>query len=378
MILFFIISIQWEFNFKELENKISNSFSIPIFVICYVPNCKKCKQITTEFKEFITSTNDRDDIYISKINCLESEKYCNYFNATLLPKSYLVIGNNSRYWPQTSANTAEEWNDFIDHYIRANTKKIQNENQLMEYVNQNTMNGGTTFLLKIKDNDDESLRKVRRQSYHYLIYNITFFYAFDQNLMQYEFYTFYSYKCSLKLIGNNSMLTTFINNHKFGPTHHFDLSELESIQNNKFLLIVNHDDLSISQKKNLIKIVDKYCNKIVIGWIKYSEIIQSQAMKEKLINITHDMCPFVMIYNSNNYAFSYMRLSNITESLFVDKFLNKELKDGEIFGKVCRQKNITKTETKVKSEFFSLSYIIFGLLIIALLRLKDIPESKIE
>ncbi|OHT00191.1 hypothetical protein TRFO_33177 [Tritrichomonas foetus] len=375
MIFFTFLFIYWDFNFDDLQEKIKDSVLMPMFVICYVPKCTGCAKIKETYNDFIAMTGNRTDIYTSMVNCIEYEDYCKYMNTTVTPTSVLIMGENPRYWPKTTVNSAEEWNTFIDRYIGGNLKKIKSKEQLDEVIQKTTENGGVTYYLQVPKDNDENLRKIRRRAYHFLIYNVSFAYSIDESLEKPKFQRFYSKNCKIEFNDDFSQIDDFINEIKFGPTHKYNMDEWNKIKNVKMAVVVNENELLEIQKNELIRLSDSFCTKVNFGWISIQET--PEIMNE--FSLQNDF-PINLISDEsrNCYSTTKHRLMDIYKSKFIHKFLNQQIECGEMFGHIEVQKTEHKVNNHINAGIFTIGYITSGLLIIGLLRLRDDPESKIE
>lgn len=380
MILFFLLQIYWKFNFDELDEKIKNSFSMPIFVNCYTPSCVKCKNIKSQYDDFISISGNRTDMYTSMINCLANEYFCQYLGVTITPVSFLIIGNNSRYWPKTNSNKAEDWITFVDKFFNSNLKKVdlENKNQLDNIIQKSTNNGGVTYYIVVKNNGDELLRKIRRSAYHYLIYNVSFAYSIDESIEKESITRFYTKDYSEKFSGDLDDVDNFINEVQFGPLHMYDYEEWLKVKSPKMFLFTNQNYILNSQKKGLIKLANKF-HQISIGWSS----IKEESSKLFFDHFPLNDLPINLIYNDNNgndscFALSKERTLALSEIDFVPNFLNKYIKCNESSENSNTSNIIAFKYGKISGKKFLIFYTMVGLVTIGMLRLKIIEEEKEE
>lgn len=388
MILCFLLNVYWKFNLNELDEKIKNSFSMPLFVVCYVPSCKKCTNIKSEFNDFISISGNRTDMYTSMINCLVHEDFCKYLDVPITPISYLIIGNNSRYWPKTYSNQAEDWISFVDKYVNSNLKKIDydNKKQLNHIIQKSTDNGGVTYYLVVKNSRDDILRKIRRTAYHYLVYNVSFVYSINENIENAEITRFYTKNYSEKFNGDLHEAEKFIEEVQFGPIHKYDYKEWKRQKSPKLFLFTNQNYILDSQKEGLIKLEDKFHRNISIGWVSMTEESSRQFFNDFPLT---DL-PISIIYdNINSTSYCYFltkeRTINIAETKFVENFFeqklicNQTLDDSNITLNDSPKKSIAmKSKMIISGKKFLIIYISCGLIIIGLLRLKQNDDDEKE
>lgn len=381
MIICFLLHIYWRFNLDEIDEKIKNSFSMPIFVICYTPSCQKCKNIKSQYDDYISISGNRTDMYTSMINCIAHEDFCQYLGVSITPVSYLIIGNNSKYWPRTNSNKSEDWISFVDKFLNSNLKRIElnNKNQLFDVIQKSTENGGVTYYIIVKSNRDETLRKIRRIAYHYLIYNVSFVYSIDENIEKVSITRFYTKSCSEKFEGDLSNVINFINEVKFGPLHMYDYKEWMKVKSPKLFLFTNQNFILNSQKKGLIQLANKYHHhKISIGWISTEDENSKQFNDYFPLN---DL-PMNLIYQKKEsescFAISKERTIDLYQKDFVTNFLNNNIACNQSSNNSTVSRIITIKSNKISGKKFLVIYIMTGLIIIGILRLKPVEEAKEE
>ena len=143
-------------------------------------------------------------------------------------------------------------------------------------------------------------------------------------------------------------------------------------------LFTNQDFLLSSQKKGLIKLADKF-HQISFGWTSTEEENSKQFFKDFPLN---DL-PVNIIYDTNyinNSCFSITkeRTMDISDTDFLNSFLNKKLLCNQTLDSSNVTKIMTIKQKKISGKRFLVLYIVIGLVIIGLLRLISTDEEKGE
>ena len=145
--LYFILiqSTWWDYNYIGLNEKIWNSYKKPIFVLLYSPYCPHCHGLPELIKNYSNNLGNRNDIYITMIDCTNSIG-CLHFKNKGTPHLVLIIGNNVRYWPITRKKDHLSWDLFINQSIKSNLKEINDLNFNLSIQEQ--YGGGSIFYLE--------------------------------------------------------------------------------------------------------------------------------------------------------------------------------------------------------------------------------------
>lgn len=380
MILCFFLMIYWKFNLEEIEDKINHSFSMPIFIICYTNSCKQCKDIDRQYSDFISLTGNRTDLYTSKIDCIENEEYCSYLNVHITPTSILILGNNSKYWPTTNSNQAEDWNLLIDKSLGGNLKRIKdsdNRSEKVQEVIRNTLNsGGVTYYLIIQYENDKTLNTFRKLAYRYLIFNVSFLYFIDPTVESYELRRYFTadyYEVSQGDISHS------IKEVQFGPLHQYDLQEWNNINSIKIFLFTKNNYLLTTQKDKLISLSNEFGSKIRFGWVYVNNLTEFN----QFFHYKGNDLPITIFYNLNLscYVGTKQRTRDINSSIIED-FLNDRINCNQTIGEIPISKPTIAIQhfhnNAIDGKTFLLWSLLIGLILIGLIRLHPIRESKNE
>ena len=303
--IFFKISYStwWNFSESEFPNKVAHSFEKPIFQLCYSRYCPHCVGLPEGFRNFNRTLGDRDDIYISMIDCAV-ERGCWLFKIHGTPSIKLVMGNNVRYWADTGERGANGWSRFIDSHIGPNLRQIYNDSELEEAKNEPT-DGGTTFYLETPSINHSWVNEVRLLSREFRIYNDIFVFRVDESLLFPKLHAFRSKYCDKVYTGFKAGIRHFINKNKFGVLHRYDLNEFEKlVQTRKAALFIVNKNIMLEHKNGLIELSKDHCNEdIDFGWASIGEKNDDQKIN-KYVKADLNELPFLFTINihgnSNN------------------------------------------------------------------------------
>ena len=294
----FVYSEFIELKENELINYINNSLIKPIFIFFYVNKCPNCEIAKNKFNSFVEENNKRIDILITKINC-RNFNFCNELNLQILPQFYLIHGNNSKYWPNTSIIDEEFWKKIINSrisslLIKKNKNLIQSNWEFsLNHINSPTEN-------------DINLRFIRKYIKNYF-YFTQFTYEVNSNFKQTELIINFTPNCQEKIIINSNNSLNILKNYIFGPLYEYNLNEYLEI--NKFfstVFYITNTKLIEIQKKALLELSKKNCQ-FKIGWIIFNKDI------ENLLKINKTELPHLIIFNreTNNFTKYFGKICDI-------------------------------------------------------------------
>lgn len=294
--IYFSIQTWWDFNAREFSEKQMNSFNKPIFNLCYSRYCPHCHGLPEGFRNFAKTLGDRDDIYISMIDCAVSAD-CGYFRIHGTPNIRIVLGDNVRYWPETGERGPNGWTRFINSWIFPSLRRIYNQTELDQAILEPT-DGGTTFFLEVPSESHPWVSKIRNLTVRFKIYNDTFVYRVNETVKKATLYAYRSKYCVEKYDGLDLGLVPFIKYNKFGIYHRYDFTEWDKLHNghrNNAIFIVKKE-LTQSQKDSLLELSKDYCKGYNLGW---AHVDEHEARILKMANVAQYELPLLKAVNFN-------------------------------------------------------------------------------
>ncbi|EAX98927.1 hypothetical protein TVAG_242920 [Trichomonas vaginalis G3] len=295
MLLLFLIQTWFDFNRTAFYQLLSTSFDKPIFNLCYSHYCPHCVGLPEGFSNFNKTLGDRDDIYISMIDCAESHD-CGIFRIHGTPTISLVMGYNVRYWPRTGERGPNGWTRFINSWIYPSLRRIYNETEFNQALEE-PADGGTTFYLETPSENHSWVRIMNYFSLEYKIYNDTFVYKVNPNISKPVIYAYKSKYCYEKYSGIKFGIPLFLHKNKFGIYHRYDRYEFEGLLGGRRrnAIYIVEKDLLKSNRDALAELSKDYCHGYNIGWanvddeddrniLKYAKIANSDLPLLKAVN----------------------------------------------------------------------------------------------
>ena len=236
--------------------------------LCYAHYCPHCQGLPEGLKRYSEGLGNRNDIYISMVDCAESS--CARFQIVGTPTIYLIIGNKPRYWPTTSERGPEGWDRWINETMAPSIKEISTDSDF-DAALEETSEGGSLFYYKTDQKDDPFIETLKYYSRFFKHYKDIFICRHNEHFKK-ELIAYTSPYCKFVYSGSftsNKEIEKFLNTHKFGVLHRFDNDEIREVGNGKEFgaVLVSSEDISDSQKESLQIISKEYCN-AQYGWYK--------------------------------------------------------------------------------------------------------------
>ena len=323
-------STWWNFSESEFPKILEHSFEKPLFHLCFSRYCPHCFGLSDGFINFNKTLGDRDDIFISKIDCAV-ERGCYLFKIHGTPSIKLVRGKRVRYWIDTGERGANGWTRFINENIGPNLREIFNESQL-EDAKVEPKDGGTTFYLETPSENHSWVNEIRKLSKEFRIYNDTFVYKVNKKLKSVKLHAFRSKYCDTEYSGFKFGLRHFIDRNKFGVLHRYDIEEFERLVGfQKAALLIVPKDISDQQKQSLVELSKDHCHDgIEIGW---ANIQDQDADIIKYVKTSNEHLPLLFSINIHSSSKNKYkgRVSTATENGFLPKTISlKEAIKGSV------------------------------------------------
>ena len=266
----------WDFNEEEFPKIVANSFTKPLFVLCYSPTCPHCHGLPELLKNFSQNEGNRKDIYYTSIDCSIST-HCNYyFHISGTPHLVVVMGSQSKYWLPVPGRNISTWSPFVEKILQINMQEILSEKELLTFKQEQTF-GGTTFYLETPSTSTSYFKIISRLSRRFQLYNDSFIYSVNPSLNSFKFTAYISPDCGITM-NNNENIESFIQKYKFGYLHKYDSQEmLDLISQEKTVLLINDRPLASSQIFAFSTLQSHFCQKIRYGWASSSN--EPQVLK---------------------------------------------------------------------------------------------------
>jgi hypothetical protein len=307
---------------------VEQSFEKPLFHLCFSRYCPHCHGLDNGFINFNRTLGDRDDIYISMIDCAV-KRGCYLFKIHGTPSIKLIRGKKHRYWFETGERGPNGWARFIDQNIGPNLREIFNESELEE-AKEEPQNGGSTFYLETPSENHSWVHEIREISKEIRIYDATFVYKVNKDIRTPKLHVFRSKYCDKVYRGLKSGIRNFVDKNKFGVLHRYDIEEFVHLfGTTKAALLIVSKDISPPQKSALVELSKDHCDDgIEIGW---ANIHEKDADIIKYVRSHSDELPFLFTINIHSSNNKYKgRISTATENGFLPKKISwKEALKGD-------------------------------------------------
>lgn len=313
----FASSIWWEFSIAGIRSKIRNSREKPLFLLLYNRYCPHCHGLPEGLKKYSEGLGNRDDIYISSVDCFEGYG-CSFFRIQGTPTMYLILGTEEEYWPVSPERGPEGWDRWINESLNYSLTEINSSEELNQRIDNYT-DGGSIFLLETPSIDHKYFTITRELSRFYKHYHDLFLYKVDKSLKYPKITAYTSKYCHYEYHGSAGRIEKFINRHKFGVLHKYLPTEYSSIgRSNAAAVILNNGPLFGSQIQSLHKISRDHCN-IDYGYIDIEQ--NTDALKQLRAN-SNDV-PFLAGYGklSGTKSIYKGKISDAWKSGFMNKVL---------------------------------------------------------
>lgn len=387
--IYFLFSLftWWDYNDNEFDDLKKNSFTKPIFVVCYSKYCPHCSGLPEGTKQYSDGVGNRTEFYVTMLDCSENPG-CRRFQITGTPHMVLVIGPNRRYWPRVYSKVGDDWNVFIDKYIYPSLREIKTDEELLLAINEPT-DGGSTFHLETYDTNNNLFAELKKLSNKYSIYNDTFIYRINPNIKQNspQLTVYTSPTCSQLYNPQTGSVEDFIIQNRFGSRHRYDLDEYsKAVKKAPLVTIFVAEELNSAQKYVLKNSPKHLCNNIQFGWISLKKSKNALKMTKK----NNSDLPF-MFYNYQNCKSVYKgRVIKAEENGFYHAALDRQIcgitleSDENLRTNSTQNEGINVTNNAIRSKeilgyHFSIFYVLVGLSLILVFRFlhKD-EENKDE
>ncbi|EAY21852.1 hypothetical protein TVAG_249120 [Trichomonas vaginalis G3] len=265
----FISSTWWNFNIAGFQLKLRNIRNKPIFLLLYNKYCPYCQGLPEGIKAYSQGLGNRDDIYISMIDCY-SELSCSFFKISGTPTLYLINGPDEQYWPKSPERGPEGWDRWINQTLNYSFTEITSKSQLEETLDNYT-DGGSVFHLEVPSENHIYYKKVRELTKYYKNFQDVFLFQINSSIKDPKLTAYTSKYCQNTFSGFSFRLESFINKYKFGVLHPYSPYELiHSIQQNPGAILFNHGQIVDSQREAL-KTISKGNCKLNYGYVDASE-----------------------------------------------------------------------------------------------------------
>ena len=258
----------WDYSAISIGDKIKNSYQKPILFLCYAHYCPHCHGLPEGLKKYSEGLGNRDDIYISMVDCAQSN--CGRFKIIGTPTIYLIVGDKPRYWPVSPERGPEGWDRWVNQSMAPSLREIKTDKEF-EQALEEPVGGGSVFYYQTSDENDPVLEDIKYFSRFFKLFNDTFVYKYDKSLKKKltahtSKHCSFVYKHSLQSKKN---LAQFFDEYKFGIHHRYDTDEITLVGTNKKFgaILFTGEDLSDSQRDALSEISKEDC-RAEYGWFK--------------------------------------------------------------------------------------------------------------
>jgi hypothetical protein len=325
---------------------------------------------------------NRTDVSVSIVNCLDDPEFCHELHVFMTPTALLAIGPKRRLWPSTPSVDPETWTSFIDRHVAPNLFKYLPENAAKKFesiIDSSSEAGGTAFFLKVPTQTDELLLPARRLSSQYHLIGSTFSYVIGGSAASLAV-SIGQHRCMIYW-DKKSNATEFIEAHKFGPLHQYDIEEWRaSVALSDTGMLFVKTDLKGSQRRALRRLAAENCGSVSFGWMALPE--SRQLLPE--LGMTEAELPFFAFTRrgSNCHFFSQNRTATLTASGFFSRARDEEVLCDRSTQIPTPIPQFAPTEPNLRSSpngrlFVAVSFAI-GIGLIAVLQARNSQESKSE
>jgi hypothetical protein len=387
LLIFLSRATFWNFTDSEFEAKKANSINLPLFVVCYSQWCPHCSGIAEGTLQYATGEGNRTDVLITMIDCSVQGHECGHFYIVGTPHMVLVMGPHRRYWPRVGSREAKEWNMFLDRYLNYSLREVHNESEL-HTAKREPYDGGTTFHLETPSRNTPLVDELRLLSREYRVYNDTFTFHVDESLRNPVLTAHTSPYCSVTW--RSGTLRDFLEAHKFGSRHRYDLGEFWHIsERSKTAMLLVEEGLSPGQSYALESLPRNYCDQVVFGYISVKE--DKDILKEvhrdrlPLPALVHtDMSKCRTFYlgrtaEADSSAFLPMAVKGgLCDRMFAFGALEDEEWEEEMPDESGQPKGAAVLSRKIPGSKFVVCYLSVCLLILFVARLRVPAEEKQE
>ncbi|OHT12722.1 hypothetical protein TRFO_17339 [Tritrichomonas foetus] len=312
MLIFTLFLLWWEYNEDEFQKVFDDTWNKPLYAVCYSPNCPHCHGLPGRFIMFAKSMAERNDIIYTAIDITNSTA-CQKLGARFIPYFVFARGTNRKYWLYPQFNCPIRWIEFIEDWGNPKIEKLNLINKSLNHYEKErelirkTLNGGSTFHLKVPENHS-ILSKYEDLSKKFRVYNDTFILSENNDLKNSrpEIIVYTSTNCSQTFEVNSSNLNKIVNNYKFSSLHHLDRKEWGKLsKSSNTVIFMNDGELNGTRLELLDQLSNEFCGVAKFGWA----IIKDQKAISITLKQNNDI-PYIAVINKNN---SCQFISNLEE-----------------------------------------------------------------
>jgi hypothetical protein len=198
-------------------------------------------------------------------------------------------GESSRYWVTDYGRSNAEWSSLLHSHVGFSAQ--EGGPNLAR-----TADGATAFHLTAPTIEREIVRQFKKLSGVYRVFNNTFTFEYDSEAKKSRIVGYRSANCSVSSEIRVRGMKAFVERHKFGDLHHYDMDEWSAASAAiPFGLLVVKDGLEWSQKRDLLAFSEHSCGKMQFGWASFA----SETEIGSLTSTSEERTPFLLLTNHN-------------------------------------------------------------------------------
>jgi hypothetical protein len=301
LFLSLVCSQFWEFNEREFEAKINNSFDHPLFAACYTDYCPHCVGVPQALRDYANSLGDSTNVVFTTINCGSTDR-CNLLQIRGVPGFRFIRGTNPRYWIPTTERGLPGWSDFLHDVNGPPIHKVDSPDERREPIA-----GSTAFYFSVYE-DNTFLNEYREAAAQFRLFGCTFSYAFE-SVDNPTITAYLSSDCQISLNPKTpGEIRQFIDRNKFSVPHRYDLDEFERRDRTVPLALVVAEDNPLQQHLAMMQRVARdHCHDMKVGWATSDE-----GIAEAFGRVDED-APFLGVIN-DRYKLTVSTKKKISEA----------------------------------------------------------------
>ena len=325
--IFLSIFEWWTFTDNQYFEKEANSWEKPLYIACVSPRCPHCQGIPQRFESFSRMSDDENNSIMSSVDCSKSI-HCRHLGAKYLPYFVFIRGTEKKYWLEPNFNCPIRWIEFLKDYTSPTAIKIEKNEQFNELI-EKSINGGSTFILYISNENNKLKEIFIKLSIKYRIFNSSFGYEINENYNNSKLRIYKSPLYFEEYLINELNLNNIIQENKFSNLHRFNFNEWnESIFKKKTGILMIDNEINNYNLSILINLSNKFGKEINFGWGKLKKENQI-SFKLGLNNKTNSY--FALVDQKNQLKWIYNNNLNYSKIEYFINFQTNEKEGKKIF-----------------------------------------------
>ena len=291
MLSFLFLICEWlaseDFSIGEY---FEGSPSAPVFA-AILSKSRRSKRLNLSLFDFANKLGNKVNVKFTSIQCAEKD-FCHKYAVARTPQFVLMRGKNKKYWRFTEESDAAGWSNFIRNEMSPLVYEMENDS--VDDLEEKLKFGGSFFIAKIKEGDEEIINKLYEMSASYRMYHATFAFMRVNNTNTSEIISYYSTSCSERTNVTDKTIDSFINKRLYSAYHTYDNREFRDASTGNLVLYVGHDSKQdIIQKVTMLTKLSNCRNDVIFGAASLSRDRYIAELANKRLAIE----PYVVGFN---------------------------------------------------------------------------------